>query len=1019
MNRSSFTGVSKFHLISISRDSALLCLLISFFCVPVAFGQSNTVESILDRCSMTISAPKIAEGGFFTMDHSPVMGNGCLMITTGSTSNSLTFFLGKTDFWRDKCNEPENDGWQSANVLPGYLRISFPSLINTSFRQTQNLRFAEVKTSLTQGDESIEIRSITPHPADNYLINEISNTGIRIVSVVVETVTDQYRIKTNPFEIQAGKTGSQSPVAWVSRKTNVPPAHDDYGSREFRMWAAVGTRIFGKTENITLKNNWSYEPGNQNVNTTSTFTLLPGEKRFIITKVHSTGLPITMNPENPVPALLKDLKTLDELSIERIIAEHRVWWSAYWNKSFIDLKDEHLVERVYYGALYVFACANKPGQWPAACNGWPVNDMVPWGGDYHWNYNNQATYYGAFSSNRVELSEPYDRTVNESNVFGRRHAAKLGLPGTVFFVATAPGHLNEAQTIDQRTHAVEASLNQINHWYYTYDINWMKNNYDFLKDVADYWDYDLLKNKEVSLNGNYRYVVVNSAPMEGAGNDKFNGITGIAFLQRFYKSMIEITNELNAEGFDTGYGEKEIAQWKDFLLHMSEYPLSYAYGRKVFAWSEESLNPLLTEQDWILYPVFPTEQVTMSSSPSLLNTARNTLIIKPQYYVEWMNNPTQIFSIAARLAHHPPEILERFKTYYSGLGISNFKSGGSNTEGTSIVESINSMLLQSHEGFIRLFPCWHLPDAGFQKLRTTGAFLVNAVKKNGVIQPFSIFSENGRVCKVLNPWQFNTIRITDQFGNIPESILEDTFYGQVYTFETKPGIIYRISPVESLPSSLPYWNAALYKPVTSSSDFMPEENNGLMDNVKMSELARLEGIADVFTNQIPNWSVEKLTDGTRINTRAGHRGWTSDLHEDAFHTEWVQIDLEEPVKVKRIDLWPLDHGDAWQHTHCSEPFVNSREIDQSFDGFPHSFTILVSVNGIDWTQVAQREDYMNPASEIQFTEQKPKDITGPEQFSITPQPVRYIKIEAHKLRKTRYFGKYAMQLAEIEVIRGE
>ena len=29
--------------------------------------------------------------------------------------------------------------------------------------------------------------------------------------------------------------------------------------------------------------------------------------------------------------------------------------------------------------------------------------------------------------------------------------------------------------------------------------------------------------------------------------------------------------------------------------------------------------------------------------------AQNTLIIKPQYYVEWLNNPPQVFGIAARL----------------------------------------------------------------------------------------------------------------------------------------------------------------------------------------------------------------------------------------------------------------------------------------------------------------------------------------------------------------------------------
>lgn len=505
--------------------------------------------------------------------------------------------------------------------------------------------------------------------------------------------------------------------------------------------------------------------------------------------------------------------------------------------------------------------------------------------------------------------------------------------------------------------------------------------------------------------------------MEGASNDKFNGITGMAFLKRFYTAMIEITTELNKAGFPTGKNERDIAQWNDFVLRMSDYPKSYAYGRKVFAWSEQSLNPLLTQQDWILYPVFPTEQVGLSSNPELLKIARNTLVIKPQYYMEWLNNPTQIFSIASRLAHHPPEILERFKAYFDGLGINNFKSSGSNTENTAILESINSMLMQSQEGFIRLFPCWHFPDASFYQLRSTGAFLVSAEKRNGVIQPFSVFSEKGRECSVLSPWGESDLIVTDETGNIIGTTPANYSAGKIFSFQTKTGTTYKISSKEKLPAEIPYPNAALYKKVTTSSDYQPDEKSLLHDNQKYAELARLDNASQTLSIQKPNWGTAKLTDGARINTSAGHRGWTSNLHDNENNTEWLTVDLGKVDSVKSIHLWPLDHGDAWQHTHCTEPFVNSGEIDQSFDGFPLSFKIMVSVNETDWTEVARFENYALPASNIHLTEQKPKDILGPEIFQFRPQEARYVKVEASKLRKTRYFGKYAMQLAEIEVIR--
>jgi hypothetical protein len=47
-------------------------------------------------------------------------------------------------------------------------------------------------------------------------------------------------------------------------------------------------------------------------------------------------------------------------------------------------------------------------------------------------------------------------------------------------------------------------------------------------------------------------------------------------------------------------------------------------------------------------------------------------------------------------------------------------------------------------------------------------------------------------------------------------------------------------------------------------------------------------------------------------------------------------------------------------------------------------------------------------------------VTGPERFPLKkPAAVRFVKVEATKLRKTRAFGRYAMQLAEIEAVRAD
>ena len=73
--------------------------------------------------------------------------------------------------------------------------------------------------------------------------------------------------------------------------------------------------------------------------------------------------------------------------------------------------------------------------------------------------------------------------------------------------------------------------------------------------------------------------------------------------------------------------------------------------------------------------------------------------------------------------------------YYGGGGIEN--CGG--------FLAVNEMLLQSHEGVLRFFPCWPKDqDARFGSLRGVGAFLVSAELKNGTVAGVKIVSEKGR-----------------------------------------------------------------------------------------------------------------------------------------------------------------------------------------------------------------------------------------------------------------------------------
>jgi alpha-L-fucosidase 2 len=103
-------------------------------------------------------------------------------------------------------------------------------------------------------------------------------------------------------------------------------------------------------------------------------------------------------------------------------------------------------------------------------------------------------------------------------------------------------------------------------------------------------------------------------------------------------------------------------------------------------------------------------------------------------------------------------------------------------ENSSIVpNTVDEMLLQSHEGVLRLFPVWPAHhDASFQTLRAYGAFLVSAAIKHDRVQDVTIQSEAGQPCSIQNPWPAANVCLVRN-GRASERLT-----GATLTFPTVP-----------------------------------------------------------------------------------------------------------------------------------------------------------------------------------------------------------------------------------------
>ena len=103
----------------------------------------------------------------------------------------------------------------------------------------------------------------------------------------------------------------------------------------------------------------------------------------------------------------------------------------------------------------------------------------------------------------------------------------------------------------------------------------------------------------------------------------------------------------------------------------------------------------------------------------MLARARNQIRVLNRWID--FNGMNSFYAAAVRVGYDPRVILKEMRTMINKLGLPNGMIRGNphGMEHQSIVpNAIQEMLLQSHEGVLRLFPCWpHEMDARFGTLR--------------------------------------------------------------------------------------------------------------------------------------------------------------------------------------------------------------------------------------------------------------------------------------------------------------
>ncbi|OQP55769.1 glycosyl hydrolase family 95 catalytic domain-containing protein [Niastella populi] len=744
------------------------------FCIVLLFTARITLAQPIyaGRYKTIFTAPPANVPTVKTPD-APLAGNGDIGVTFGGQPGKLQLFFGKNDFWRAY---PVYPGGGIA--LPGGLDLAIDALKGAAYYAEQVPDKAIIHANFTKGPAKVTIDSWVAATRNTVVIEITANTTCTIQPTLWAT-------EGNTSINNKGVTGN---VTWATRSFENTPL------LEWPCHVALAMRI----------------PGNNGAN--DKIIVTPGEKKIITVTMYTNN-----DRSDWKTAAIEEAQSLTTAVIQHMYAEHLQWWRRFWQQSTVQI-DDPVIEKYYYTSQYLFACASRAGKFaPGIWGPFITKDSAAWGGDYHLNYNYQAPYWAAYSSNHIELTHNYDQPLLDYMNKGKIHAKELlQVNGIYFPVGIGPKGLcttrwpltpeemlarygttdnridSGYKFLGQKINAVFGAGNMLMRFYSTYDTEYAQRIYPYLIACAGFReDYLKLENGRYVIYMDHYYEVMPNLRNNGRWRHQLgdvNSTLSLGLVKMLFKGMIEVSTFLKKD-------LHRWARWQDIVNRLSPFPVGETGGRL-------SLQPVERS------PVERLQQPTGLSRVSIhglllpggvcgpvTDSAFNTILLndvahwkdRMQQKGEWgntLNNGIETcFPAAVRVGYDADEILRQQKDRITVQSFPNgfITQGGGGMETLSAVPmTVNEMLLQSYEGVIRIFPNWnHNRDASFSKLRAYGAFLVSSSLRNGRIELVKLQSEKGRTCVIQNPWPGKTVQCIR--NGKKTAILS----GQRFSFDTK------------------------------------------------------------------------------------------------------------------------------------------------------------------------------------------------------------------------------------------
>ena len=312
-----------------------------------------------------------------------------------------------------------------------------------------------------------------------------------------------------------------------------------------------------------------------------------------------------------------------KLSFEVLKQTSERGWRKLWSASAVRLEDEALERSWYHNQYFLACCLRKYRTAPGLFANWSSGSIgSAWHSDYHLDYNCQQVYWGVFSSNRIDMHQPFVELAENLLPMSEKFAHdSFNLPGAFFPLSAFPVPSQIVPypvppwgyQICMTPWAVQSLWWQ---YLYTQDRKYLERVYPILRASARFLSAYLTK------EGDGRYHVFPSISSENWGctvNFKLNKdcILDLALTKFLLQAMVTASTIL-------GQDHEEAHNWQEIGENLAPYPKSIGPYGEVWldilnAPTEHVYNVPIT-----LAPVFPGEQVGIGIGEKFLDIATRT-----------------------------------------------------------------------------------------------------------------------------------------------------------------------------------------------------------------------------------------------------------------------------------------------------------------------------------------------------------------------------------------------------------